>query len=457
LRPFPLAPLLLLALAACTQPPPPNVLLVTLDTTRADHLGPYAAGAAATPELDAFARGAVVYERAYATSSWTLPSHASIFTGLLPIEHGAQTAPQGQSATLGYGVRPLAEHFDTLAERLAARGYHTAAVVSGPALKRELGVAQGFERYEDDLGGPRALTGRRAGETADRAIALLQHLGAGPWFLFVNFFDPHAPYRPPHPYDAGLPEVDTGPITAALVQRLVAGAPAAPPAPWEHKALDGMRAGYDAEIAYMDRNLGRLLRAVARGPRGGDTLVVITADHGESFGEHDYLSHGANLYEEAIHVPLLVRWPDGRGAGTREGAPVQNQHLFATILRAAGAPVPPGAPGLDAPTAEMLTEVGASDANVRLFGPFFDRRLRALRVGDRKLIESSRGQVELYDVARDPAELHDLAAAEPDAVADLRQRLERFCAAHPPLYDPDARAELAPETQRALRELGYIE
>jgi arylsulfatase A-like enzyme len=433
------------------------VLLVTLDTTRADRLGAYGCEAARTPALDAFAQSAVVFERAYATSSWTLPSHASLFTGLLPHQHGAQTAPDGQSETLGYAVRPLGAQFVTLAERLSDAGYRTAAVIAGPALKRELGLAQGFEFYADDLGGAAgAIHGKRARQVADQAIAFVEEFGAEPWFLFVNFFDPHAPYRPPPPDDRGLPVVDPGPLTRALVERLVSGeAPVQRPA-WEQHALDDLLAGYDAEIAYMDRQLGRLLAAVEASPRGDDTLIAITADHGESFGEHDFLSHGAHLYEDNVRVPLIVRRPREPAAGSRIAAPVQNHRLHGLVLETAGVAPPGTFPRLDEP-ATLVTEVGASDANVRLFGPFFDRRLTALYDPPLKLIVSSRGDAELYDLERDPAERVDLAADDAARTAALRTELERFRADHAALYDPSARADLSPETRKALRALGYLE
>jgi arylsulfatase A-like enzyme len=433
------------------------VLLVTLDTTRADRLGAYGFEAARTPALDGFAETAVVFERAYATSSWTLPSHASLFTGLLPLQHGAQTAPDGQSDTLGYAVRPLDARFVTLAERLSAGGYRTAAVIAGPALKRELGVSQGFEFYADDLGGPAgAIHGKRARQVADQAIAFVERFGSEPWFLFVNFFDPHAPYQPPPPHDRGLPEVDTGPLTRAAVERLVAGEPSAKRLDWEQRALDDLLAGYDAEIAYMDGQLGRLLDAVAASGRGDDTLIAITADHGESFGEHDYLSHGAHLYEDNVRVPLIVRRPRESAAGTRVAAPVQNHRLHGLVLETAGVEPAGSFPGLDAP-GTVVTEVGASDANVRLFGPFFDRRLHALYDAPHKLIVSSRGEVELYDLERDPAERADLAVSEAARTESLRAALERFRAEHVALYDEDARADLSPETEEALRALGYLE
>jgi arylsulfatase A-like enzyme len=446
--------LLALALLACERASaPPNLVLITLDTTRADRLGPYG-GPAATPALDRFAREAVVYERAWSSSSWTLPSHASLFTGLLPLQHGAQTAPGGDVRTLDYSVRPLAERFDTLAERLRAAGYHTAAVIGGPALRRELGVAQGFEHYDDALRGPALLVGRRAHDVAGQAIAQLRAFPSQPWLLFVNFFDPHAPYAPPPPWDRGLATVDEQRLHAAQLERLLAGRPPAPEA-WEAEVNAALLARYDAEIAYMDSELGRLLDALASAPGAERILVAITSDHGESFGEHDYFSHGAHLYEDNVRVPLLLRRPDGAGAGTRMTRPVPNHGLFAELLAAAGLEPPPGAPRLDG-RATILTEVGASDANVRHFGAFFDRSLRALYAFPYKWIESSRGAHELYDLDADPGERHDLASQQPERGAELRAKLAAARAALPPLYDDAARAEISEETEQALRALGYL-
>jgi arylsulfatase A-like enzyme len=447
--------LLALTALACARSEPPNLLLVTLDTTRADRLGSYGHRDARTPHLDAFAETAVVYENAYATSSWTLPSHASLFTGLLPMQHGAQTAPDGVSETLGYAVRPLDGVFLTLAERLSAAGYETAAFVAGPALSRELGVAQGFRSYDDDLSGPgESYQGRRAEVVADRAIAAIEAFGDAPWFVFVNFFDPHAPYRPPPPHDRGLPEADAAVLTRTLLERLARGVPAptAGPLPLrEREALEALRAGYDAEIAYMDLHLGRLLEAAG----GLPSWIAITSDHGESFGEHHYLSHGAHLYEDGVRVPLIVRSPGAQPG--RISTPVSNRTLFAEALAQAGLEPPPSAPRLAEPAGWIATEVGPSDANVRLFGPVFDRRLRALQVPPHKLIVSSRDEVELYDLVSDPQEQHDLADREPSLRDALRERLESLTGEHPPLYDEAARAELSPQTREALERLGYLD
>jgi len=448
-----------LTFAACTPPAPPNVLLVTLDTTRADRLSPYGFGGGTTPVLDAFAKTAVVYERAYATSSWTLPSHASLFTGALPMEHGAQSVAGAPARMLGYGVRPLESRFETLAERLSAAGYRTAAVIGGPALHRDLGVAQGFERYDDALEQSSAgIRERRAEAVADRAVAWIQEFGAEPWFLFANFFDPHAPYRPPPPHDRDVPEVDMARLVEALFERLERGSGAASPdalAQWERETLAALLIGYDAEIAYVDAQLGRILEALAASPRADETLVAITADHGESFGEHGYVSHGAHLYEDNVQVPLLIRRPGKREAGRRVAKPVQNHRLFATILRAARLEVPVGRETLEADGAPIVTEVHASDANIRLFGAKLDRDLYAFYRHPHKLVLPSAGPMELYDLEADPSESAPIDI--PSLAHELRLLHSLVLRDQLRKPGPEARVEIDPSTAEALRELGYAD
>jgi arylsulfatase A-like enzyme len=327
-------------------------------------------------------------------------------------------------------------------------------------MRRELGVAQGFDHYDDDLRSPGALfNGRRAELIANRAIGIVRRFGEGPFFLFVNFFDPHAPYRPPPPYDRGLPEFDEGPFVMAGVERLraiAAGMEPSSPEPWERDTAEAMIEGYDAELSYLDIHLGRLLAELeSRAP----VLVAITSDHGESFGEHGYTSHGAHLYEDNVRVPLIVRYPDQAGAGTRISTPVQNHRLFATLLDAAGLSLPAGVTlrAINAPGGTIVTEVRRSDNNVSLFGEIFDRDLRSVYAPPYKLISSSDGTIELFDLASDEAEAKNLASLKREPVERLSARLEEIDRAHPALFDEAVRADLSPETTEALRALGYLD
>jgi len=456
------AAIALIAAVGCGEPQPMSIVLISLDTTRADHLGVYGDEKATSPKLDRFAERATVYERAYSTSSWTLPTHASIFTGLLPMQHGAQSDPASENHSLSYGVRPLAESFTTLGEMMRDAGYRTGAVVGGPALRREFGIAQGFEFYDDDLAslGDR-FHGRRAAKVATSAIQLVERFGDEPYFLFVNFFDPHAPYHPPAPYDRGLVNPDETEHKVRLIGRLTAGDR---PEPVERYPADqrewiaGMLDAYDAEIRYMDAHLGRLLDAIDASPRGPETLIVITSDHGESFGEHFYLSHGAHLYEDNVRVPLLLRRP-GERDGVRVTGQVQTHQLFPTLLGAAGIDVPEGvdARGLEATGGDVLLEVRRSDLNVKFFGDFFDRDQMAIQSWPYKLVLRTTGERELFDLANDPAELHDISTREPERVAELVAKLRSEVARRPPEYSEADRPELRPETEEALRALGYLD
>ncbi len=373
------------------------------------------------------------------------------------MQHGAQSVPGAPSLGLGYGVRPLADSFVTLAEALQEAGYRTGGVIGGPALRRELGVAQGFEIYRDALDTPaRRRIGKRAQTVADEALAILAEFGEGPFFLFVNFFDPHAPYRPPPPHARGLPPPQTEKELVAFWDRLERGEPARPVdalPPSEREALEAMRAGYRAEIRYMDEHLGRVLDALPPG-----TLVVVTGDHGESFGEHYLLRHGAHLYEDNVRVPLLVREP-GQKRGRRVPAPVQNHWVVSRLLAASGAslPAPVRLPPLEPGAAPIVLQVQRSESNIRLLGRSLDRDLLGYVDPPLKLIESSTGRIELYDLDADPGELRDLAALESPAASRLRDGLEGVASEYAPLYDVDERAELGEDTEQALKALGYLE
>ena len=219
-----------------------------------------------------------------------------------------------------------------------------------------------------------------------------------------------------------------------------------------------MLAGYDAEIRYMDARLGRLLEAIESSPRSDATVIAITADHGESFGEHYFVSHGAHLYEHNVRVPLLIRYP-GTDGGARVDAPVQIHLLFAMLLRAAGVPVPEGVDGRDLASAagDIILQVQRSDLNVRMFGEFFDRDLVAIQSWPHKLVVGTTGERELFDLESDPEELRNLAADEPELVQSLAARLRALAERRPPQFSEESRAELRPATEEALRALGYID
>jgi arylsulfatase A-like enzyme len=433
--------LFLLLLAACGDAPHlerPHVLLITLDTTRADHLGMYGYERPTSPNLDALARESVLYTRAKATSSWTLPSHGSLFTGLFPKSHGAD---RGAGASISVSdllelesrlapARSLSEGVPTLAWILREAGYTTGAVVGGPYLKRPFGLDRGFDFYDD--GGVIDVQGRRAGPLTDAAIAWLQGLEEGPFFLFLNYFDPHKPYSAPDPYRTAF---------------LPAGAevPAEPHAPRVAAAL------YDGEILYMDDQIGRLLRWLRERGLYESTLIVVTGDHGELLGEWGADGHGVGLFEPLLAVPLLVRYPNLDVAPRRDDSPTSLVDVLPLVLMRLGLPVPETVqgrvPGRESDRALL--------AELQPMHPQNPER-RALYLGRYKLLWDSGGRRELFDLETDPGEREDLAVRRPELADRLQTELLRLWSGLPtPSAAPPA--ELDPATRRVLEELGYLD
>lgn len=348
------AALLLLAAGCARETPPaaapparPPMLLVTLDTTRADALAPEA-DAAATPAFAALAARGVRFAQAYATAPTTLPSHASMLTGLVPAGHGVHE-----------NGRRLSDRVPLLTERLLELGYRTGAFVSAYPLERQFGLARGFERYDDEFGAGRVERSSR--ETTDRALAWLAEPDPRPVFLWVHYYDPHDPYEPPEPFRSRFPDDP-----------------------------------YRGEIAAMDHELGRLIAAF-EGGRGG-AMILVAADHGEGRGDHGEALHGQLLYQGVMRVPMVLA-----GAGIEPGVrsdPVSLRQIRATLLGRAGERVDGG-----------LLAVSSAPVLAEAMQPYLNYRWQpqVMGVAGRyKLIRS--GRPELYDVAADPAEAHDLAA-----------------------------------------------
>ena len=266
-----------------------NLLIVTIDTTRPDRLGFYGNDEIATPNLDRLASRGAVFTRALATAPITLPSHASILTGRYPHHHGVRTN----------GLPPLESGETTLAEVLAEHGYDTAAFVSSFILEKQFGLAQGFGRYDDETHSESAVMGyseRRADRTTDRALEWLRRSGPRPFFLWVHYYDPHASYSPPEPFE------------------------------------DSSANDYDGELAFVDQQVGRLLEGVAASS-DEDALVVVTSDHGESFGEHGEQSHGFLVNEATLRIPLIVTTTRGLSTPVRIDELVSQVDLMPTVLR----------------------------------------------------------------------------------------------------------------------------
>ncbi|HVS09598.1 MAG TPA: sulfatase, partial [Planctomycetota bacterium] len=321
----------------------PNVVVITLDTTRADHLGCYGYQRPTSPNLDHLAEQSVLYGRAISPSSWTLPAHVSLFTGKLPTSHGVCYDARGSlnlgdavdtKGMLSYRARALPAQEVTLAQILSARGFATGAFVAGPWLKRLFGLDRGFAHYDD--GNIEALRGRLAEDVTASALRWLEGQRGKPFFLFLNYFDPHTPYDAPPPYRwAFLSEQERNVDPAA---------PRGEPRSEEERrqlAIDL----YDGEIRYMDHHVGQLLAGLDRLGMFDDTLLVVTGDHGELLGEHGNWGHGKFLTEPELHVPLFLRYPRGERGPERIGGLVQPIDVLPMVLERLEIAPPPGIQG----------------------------------------------------------------------------------------------------------------
>jgi choline-sulfatase len=393
-----------------------NLLVVTLDTTRADRIGSYGYAGASTPTLDALARRSLRFASAVSVAPETLPAHCSIFTGRYPYQHGVRLNAE-------YRLPPGET---TLAERLRAHGYETAAFVSAFVLDARYGLDQGFDLYDDhtEAGGgagfPSGTIERPADRTTDAALAWLDGRRPGrPFFAWVHYFDPHAPYKPP----------------AAAAART------------------GGRA-YDGEISFADEQLGRLLERLAAKGLEGRTVLAVLADHGESLGDHGESTHSIFLYDSVLRVPLFLAVPGASAvAGRVEDGVVSQVDLVPTLLDLLGVKVGETA----GPAMDGRSLVGWSPPEDRAvyaesFTPFLDygwAPLQALRRRGDKAILAPRP--EYYDLRKDPGELADLGratgamAAARDSLLDaLRAMADRSAALPPsPAVDADVRERLA--------------
>ena len=388
----------LLGAAGCgsaTPPPPerPSILLVTLDTTRADAIGPDATGID-TPAFNSIAARGVRFRHAYATAPETLPSHASLLSGLYPGGHGVH-----ENGRRVRGDTPL------ISEQLQRAGYETAAFVSSFVLARQYGLARGFTTYDDELGGPLERTAR---ETTDRAIAFLNRPTSTPVFLWVHYFEPHAPYAPPEPFRARY-----------------------------------AKQPYLGEVAAMDAELGRLVQEFERRAQSGAALIVV-GDHGEGLGDHGERQHGHLLYQSTMHVPLAVAGP-GLSAGVKD-QPVSTRHVFHTIRDWAG---------LDA---KSSLRAGAPPGDVVIgeaMKPFLNYgwqpQIMAIE-GTRKAIQA--GRIELFDVSADPKETKDLVSPAAPLPRSLAEALRDYPVPSPEAARP-ARG-MTEEDRRKLSSLGYV-
>ena len=415
----------------------PSVILITIDTLRADHVGCYGAQTVKTPTLDALAHDGVVFERAISQVPLTWPSHAVILTGTYPFQNGVQD----------FTGQPLAQQFRTVSQAFQKAGYATGAVVSAFVLDRSWGLARGFDFYDDafsaetfeqkDIG----LVDRRAGESVAHAVTWLKKTPRRPFFLWLHLYDPHSPYDPPEPYRT------------------------------EYRSHL-----YDGEIAYADHELGNLMSWLKQNHLYDSSLIVALSDHGESLGEHGEDEHGFFVYNATVHVPLIVKPPAGSGiAAGRYGEPVETTAVAPTLLRLAGMKDPVEKiytqfqshallgtmlgtkSGTNPAGSQAANQTPKDPAYSETFYPFSSfgwSPLHALESERFHLIEAPKP--ELYDLETDPGETRNIAAEQPATVAVLREKMQALLA-HNPFTRQDAGAgNLSPDAQDKLRALGYF-
>jgi arylsulfatase A-like enzyme/Tfp pilus assembly protein PilF len=396
----------------------PNIILVTLDTARADRIGCYGASQVQTPTLDLLARDGLVFEHAIAQVPLTWPSHAVILTGLYPFQNGVQD----------FTGQPLDSSIRSIAQALQQQGYATGAVVSSFVLDRSWGLARGFDFYDDafspeaflkrDLG----LVDRRAEESVSHALGWLKKTSRRPFFLWLHLYDPHSPYAPPEPYRT---QYQSHP--------------------------------YDGEIAYADHELGRLVAWLQRRRLYDRSLIVFVSDHGESLGDHGEKEHGFFVYNSTVQVPVIVKPPVGSGFRPgRVSRPMETAAIAPTLARFAGLK--------DAILKQFqvpgLLEPGTGNEDAVYSETFYPLNsfgwspLHALQTSRYQYIDAP--EPELYDLAADPQERNNLAAQQPATVAVFKDKLQALLRKQPFAPTQGERPALAADALEKLRALGYV-
>jgi len=401
----------------------PNIILVTLDTTRADHLSIYGNKSVETPHLEQLAREGILFEQCVSSSPFTLPSHCSILTGLLPTYHGVRI--NGNTA--------LADSHLTLAEKLGESGYRCGAFIGAFVLDGRWGLKQGFHHYDDqfdlekykrlDLG----LVQRRGDVVVDAALHWMNEQKEVPFFAWIHLYDPHVPYEPPEPY----------------LSR------------YSGRGMPGL---YDGEIAFMDEQIGRIDRWMKELPHSADTVMALIGDHGEGLGEHGETTHGYYIYDYAVRVPLLLVTSIPRLQGIRVPAQVRTIDLYPTLLEAVGISLPEPLHGQSLLPLVFAPKQGQSrPAYSESLAPniqFGWSPLYSLRKYPLKFIEAPRP--ELYELENDPGELSDIKLKRSVEMKRMQQELKRLIEETGRGAPPTQVADLDRETMNRLASLGYL-
>jgi len=401
----------------------PNVVLITLDTTRADHIGCYGFAGARTPRLDALAGRGILFEQAATSSPLTLPAHCSILTGMYPTYHGVRV--NGNTA--------LSEEQTTIAEVLSPKGYACGAFIGAFVLDGRWGLRQGFELYDDkfdlkkykhiDLGAIQ----RPGSQVMDAALSWMQEQTDKPFFAWVHLYDPHTPYEPPEPY---LSEF----------------------------APRGLAGLYDGEIAFMDEQVGRCVDWLEKSGLSKNTILILIGDHGEGLGSHGEGTHGYFIYDYAVHVPLIVVTPFEKLRGIRVSSQVRAVDIFPTLLELTGADPAVQSQGRSlVPLIVRPSKKEEGYAYAESLTPslqFGWSPLHSLRTPRYKYIDAPKA--ELYDLAQDADEQTNLTGSNSGLVREMKAELQRLMAETSRGAPTPQAANLDKETMERLSALGYI-
>jgi arylsulfatase A-like enzyme len=478
-----------------------NILLVTLDTVRADHLSCYGYQRLTTPNLDRFSREGVVFKNVVSPSSWTLPSHASMFTGMYPTRHGAdhkadslpdakgtESKESGWKQIMFHNFTRLSDEHQTLAEIFSDRGYRTAGIIGGVFCSSIFGLAQGFDYYDDeipffnihfflvyelvdhffslnDFFSQYGYLGKRiAADLNNSAFTWLEKNHDQPFFLFINYMDAHTPYLPPPPYDGYFskmpknsilhnnPPPDSSFVTAqtSLINSVISGSHQLTP---EEKELTVSL--YDGGILYLDHYLGLLFEKLKKLKIYDDTLIIITSDHGEAFGEHNQMEHGHTLYEEVLRVPLIIKYPSAYPVHGEVEKRTSLVDLMPTILSLLRYPIPSGIDGeiMDKSDHQVIAELflGVSKKDHKGTSD-----LRALYEGKEKYIWASQGSGELYNLEKDPQEETNLITKFPQKAQSMDMALKQWLASVKLSRTEKANVKITKPMEEKLKALGYL-
>jgi len=435
---------------ACSgsKPAEANLLLVVVDTLRADRLGCYGNSSGMTPCMDALAAEGVLFRKAYAHAPWTLASFASLLTSTYPAQHKA-------GGWVGEFLK-LRSDAVTVGDCFRAAGSRTGSIVSVDFLTENFGMHKGFDTVDHDVSRNNHLT-RIATRTTDTALRWLNKNGEEPFFLMVHYFDPHLVYDPPAEFRAQFAlegDKNTKDVIFGEVRDIVAFRQGR--LELSGKKIERLEGLHNGEVAYTDRELGRLLDGLAKRGLDKNTIVVLTSDHGEEFHDHGGFEHGHTLYDELLHIPLIVRWPERIPAGVEVDATVRHIDVAPTVCGLAG--VEPGNKfqGLDL---SPMWQTGATPEDLPVFaeGYFWSPEKRFARIADGKktIAYTASKRVEIFDLESDPAESVDIAGRDQAQTERLKKDL--FLARTGMEIEAGAPepAHIIDEMRERMRKLGY--